>query len=67
MGGQLYLTKNIDDKLEALARINKVHKEALGNTLLLLALCSEGQVKQCVQLIKTWNIEGGTKMEMRDM
>jgi hypothetical protein len=67
VGGQLYLTKNIDNKLESLASTNKVHKEALGNTLLLLAMCNEQQVKQCVDLIRTWHIEGGAKMEIRDL
>jgi len=67
MGGQLYLTKAIDDKLEESAKTYKVHKEALGNTLLLLAMCNEEQVKQCVNLIRTWKIEGGTRMEERDM
>jgi len=67
MGGQLYLTTRIDGKLEQLAKTHKVHKEALGNTLLLLAMCNEEQVKQCVNLIKAWKIEGGTRMEERDM
>jgi hypothetical protein len=67
MGGQLYLTRKIDDALEKLATTYKVHKEALGNTLLLLAMCDENQVKQCVNMIKTWKIEGGTKMEERDL
>ena len=67
MGGQLYLTESIDDKLEELAKTHKVHKEALGNTLLLLAMCNEEQVKPCVNLIRTWKIEGGTKMEDRGM
>jgi hypothetical protein len=67
MGGQLYLTTRIDDKLEELAKTHKVHKEALGNTLLLLAMCNEEQVKQCVNLIRTWKIEGGARMEERDM
>lgn len=61
------MTKRIDDELEELARTYKVHKEALGNTLLLLAMCDENQVKQCVSMIKTWKIEGGTKMEERGM
>jgi hypothetical protein len=67
MGGQLYLTESIDDKLEELAKTHKVLKEALGNTLLLLAMCNEEQVKQCVNLVRTWKIEGGTKMEERGM
>jgi len=67
MGGQLYLTTRIDDKLEKLSKTHKVHKEALGNTLSLLAMCEEEQVKQCVNLIKTWKIEGGARMEQRDM
>lgn len=67
MGGQLYLTTRIDDKLEELAKTHKVHKEAFGNTLLLLAMCNEEHVKQCVNLVKTWKIEGGIKMEDRGM
>lgn len=67
MGEQLYLTTRIDDKLEELAKTHKVHKEALGKTLLLLAMCNEEQVKQCINLIRTWKIEGGTKMEERGM
>jgi hypothetical protein len=65
--GQLYLTKRIDDKLEKLANVHKVHKEGLGNTLLLLAMCNEELVKQCVNLINTWKIEGAIKMEERGM
>jgi hypothetical protein len=33
----------------------------------ILAMCDENQVKQCVNMIKTWKIEGGTKMEERDL
>jgi len=67
MNGQLYLTKRIDSKLEELAKTHKVHKEALGNTLLLLAMCDEDQVEQCVNLIKAWDIKGATEMEKRGM
>ena len=66
-GGQLYLTKRVDDKLEELVEIHNVHKEGLGNVLLLLAMCDEEQVKQCVNLIKAWDIKGGAEMEKRDM
>lgn len=67
MGRVILNDKNIDDKLEELAKAHKVYKEALGNTLLLLALCNEEQVKQCVNLVKTWKIEGGARMEERGM
>jgi hypothetical protein len=67
MGGQLYLTNSIDNKLEALAKTHKVLKEAPENTLLLLATCNEEQVKQCVNIVRTSRIEGGTKIEERGM
>jgi len=65
--GQPYLTKRIDDKLEDLCKRENVHKEGLGNTLLILSMCDEEHVKRCVNLIKAWNIKGGVEMENRDL
>lgn len=64
---QLWLTDKIDKKLEALKIQNKVHKEALGNVLLLLVMCNEEQVKQAVNLIEAWDIKGAAEMEKRGM
>ncbi|MEM2614176.1 MAG: hypothetical protein QXO15_08135 [Nitrososphaerota archaeon] len=58
MSGQLWLTKRIDAKLEELKDTYNVHKEGLGNILLLLALSDEDLVKQAVNIIKIWNIMG---------
>ncbi|MEM0049006.1 MAG: hypothetical protein QW424_01530 [Candidatus Bathyarchaeia archaeon] len=61
--GQLWLTKRIDAKLEELKDAYGVHKEGLGNILLLLALSNEDLVKQAVNIIKIWNIKGVTDLE----
>ncbi len=67
-GGQVWLTKRIDAKLEELTKLHHVHKEGLGNILLLLAMSDEALVKQAVNMIRTWDIKGGAdlqKMENR--
>jgi len=62
-GGQVWLTKRIDAKLEELKEIHGVHKEGLGNILLLLAMNDEDLVKQAVNIIKTWDIKGGVDLQ----
>ena len=67
MGGQLYLTQRVDDKLESVAKTKGVLKEALGNVLLMLSLCNDEQVNVAVNIIKAWNIKGETEMEKRGL
>lgn len=35
--------------------------------VMLLAMCNEEQVKQCVNLVRTWKIEGGKKWKREGM
>ena len=63
----IFLTDTTHDKLKNLAKKFHVRFEALGNTLLILAMCNDEQVTQAVNLIETWNIEGATEMEKRGM
>jgi hypothetical protein len=62
-GKGLYLTKKINANLEELKEANGVHKEGLGNILLLLAMSDENLVKQALNIIKTWDIKGGVDLE----
>jgi hypothetical protein len=64
-GGQVWLTTKIDARLEELKKTHGVHKEGLGNILLLLAMSDGNLVKQAVNIIKTWNIQGG--MDLLEM
>jgi hypothetical protein len=59
----VFLTDIIHGKLKDLAKKFNVSFEAMGNTLLVLAMCNDEQVKQAVNLIETWNIKGATEME----
>lgn len=63
----LFLTTKTHSRLKAAANNFGVRMEALGNTLLILSLCDENKVKQAINLIKTWNIEGQRKMEERGL
>lgn len=63
----LFLTTKIHTKLKTTADNYGVKMEALGNTLLILALSDESKVKQAIDLIKIWNIEGQRKMENRGL
>ncbi len=63
----VWLTDIIHAKLKDLATKSDVEFEALGNTLLTVAMCNNEQVKQSINLIKTWNIRGATEMEKRGM
>jgi hypothetical protein len=62
-GKGLYLTKKINAKLEELKEANGVHKEGLGNILLLLAMADDNMVKQALNIIKIWDIKGGVDIE----
>jgi hypothetical protein len=67
VGKDVFLTDIIHDKLKDLAKKFNVSFEAMGNTLLVLAMSNDEQVKQAVNLIETWNIKGATEMEKRGM
>lgn len=67
VGKDVFLTDIIHDKLKDLAKKFNVSFEAMGNTLLVLAMSNDEQVKQAVNLIGTWNIKGATEMEKRGM
>jgi hypothetical protein len=67
MTKDVFLTVVIHAKLKNLAKEFDVDIEALGNTLLALAMCNNEQVKQGINLIKTWDIKGAEKMEQRGM
>jgi hypothetical protein len=62
-GEGLYLTKKINAKLEELKEANGVHKEGLGNILLLLAMSDENLVKQALNIIRIWEIKGAVDLE----
>jgi hypothetical protein len=62
-GKGLYLTKKINAKLEELKEANGVHKEGLGNILLLLAMSDENLVKQALNIIRIWEIKGAVDLE----
>lgn len=62
-GGQVWLTKRIDAKLEELKDKHHVYKEGMGNILLLLAMSDDNLVNQAVNIIKTWNIKGGVDIQ----
>jgi hypothetical protein len=67
MTQDVFLTDVIHAKLKSMAKEFNVEMEALGNTLLVLAMCNNEQVKQCINLIKTWDIRGAEKMNQRGM
>lgn len=62
-GEAVWLTKRINAKLEELKDKHGVYKEGLGNILLLLAMSNEDLVKQAVNIIRIWDIKGGTDLE----
>lgn len=63
----LALSEKVHGKLGETAEINDVGKEALGNALLMLALCDESRVDQVVNLIENWNLGGASKLESKGL
>ena len=63
----LALTNKVHEKLKTTAEDSEVSIEALGNTLLLHALCDEVKVRQAKNLIYAWDIEGTARMEEREL
>ena len=61
------LTDKVHEKLKSTAEKFDVHIEALGNTLLMTSLSDENKVRQAINLIKAWKIEGQVKMEERGL
>jgi len=61
------LTKSVHKKLKSTAKTLGVEIEALGNTILMLSLCDENNLKQAVNLIKAWEIGGQVSLENRQL
>lgn len=58
----LAVSEKVDKKLDEMEEINDVGKEALGNTLLMLALCDDSRVNQAINLIESWELGGASKL-----